>query len=223
MRTKRTIWMLPVLLTCSLITACGVPESIHPLSPPDEAVPDPSLDGAWAGIPPDGTEDGSLHMYIQSADSGLMDVVLVIHDDEILETLRYEAHVTPAGNTRYVNARFKFLAAPEGADGKVDIENSEWRIADRYLFAKYSLSDDGLLHLWFLHDSRTLTDAIGSGELRSEEAGGNQFGGSETLITDEPEWILKFLEGRDHDEIFEGPTIFRRLDAAPVSSQRSGA
>lgn len=210
MNTK-AIWTILVFLSCSLITACGVPESVHPLSPPDEAVADPRLDGAWAGIQQDGTTDGSLHMYIQSADSGPMDVVLVILDDEVLETLRYEAHVTPADNTRYVNARFKFLAAPEGADGKVDIEESEWRIADRYLFAKYSFSDDGLLHVWFLHDSDTLTDAIRSGELKSEEAGGFQFGGSETLITDEPEWILKFLEAHDHDEIFGGPTVFRRM------------
>jgi len=57
MRTKRTIWTLLVLLTCSLITACGVPESVYPLSPPDEAVPDPRLDGAWAGIHPDGHDE----------------------------------------------------------------------------------------------------------------------------------------------------------------------
>jgi hypothetical protein len=215
---KKAIWTFLAVLGCSLITACCVPESIHPLSPLEEAVADPRLDGVWEWIDEDGNTDGSTHIYIRSEDSGVMEALMVVLDDHVLETLPFEGHITPDGETRYVNLRPVVLAAPKGEDGEIDIDDVEPWVADRYLFAKYSLSDDGLLRLWYLQDSVALADAIESGALKGDETGGGLCGGSETLITDEPGWILKFFETHDDDEIFEGPAIFRRLRAPREAS-----
>ena len=76
MKTKAIGTFLAVL-GCSLITACCVPESIHPLSPPEEAVADPRLDGVWEWIDEDGNTDGSTHMYVRSKESGVINGAMI--------------------------------------------------------------------------------------------------------------------------------------------------
>ena len=180
--------MLRRLLLAStlLLTAC--PESIHPISDPARAAPDPALLGVWHG-----TFDGDeVFLHVGSGEHGLTRAVLVEHKEKggAPKVERYAAFPTQVGKLAMLNVR----------------RTDEPAAARGYSLMKYQVEKKKLT-LWMTAYGAVRED-IQAGKLagRAEEG---KFG--ETRITASSEELVQYLRESDEKRLFDKPLVFKRL------------
>lgn len=187
------------LMGCAVLASCTDVKSVHPLSPPGESAPDERLIGVWKAVGEDGDEE-SLYLHVHAGRSSLMDFLLVWTEEGSLHTERFQGHVTRSRGVDYLNLRVKAV------DVSSDFQEEEARVDEMYRLAKYELTRDDSLIVWHLSGGHSLEEAVKDGTLRGEREG------SDLTLTDEPRWILRFLDLGDHGSLFEEVATFRRLD-----------
>lgn len=153
-------------MAARIMAACGLalllagclPESVDPLSPPDQTTPAPELLGLWRASAEGSTlEDGTLYVHVFLGERGRLDFVTISHEaDGSGDTERYHGHVTEV----------------QGADGQgrrfINLQPVETAAAAPapYTIIGYALDSEALT-VRFL-SPQILAAAIAAGELAGE-------------------------------------------------------
>lgn len=197
--------VLPVALRFAavrLAAACGLallvggclPDSVNPLTPPDQGVEAPELLGLWQAT----IEDGMLYVHIYRNVDNWLEVVTVEQDsDGRGDTDRYAAHVSDVDGRRFINVQTDEAA---GAGTML------------YSIFGYEVGNDGTLSIGFL-SSDLLADGVAAGKL-SGNVSEDSFGRS-VRLTGSGEEIARFLAGADPAKLYERTMTFRRLAPTP--------
>ena len=176
-----------MLALCVVLSGC--PESVHPLSDPAAAAPDPALFGVWHG-----TFDGDeIYLHVGPGERGMTRATAVTHEKKgALKTERYVAFPTALKDLAMLNVRVL-----DGGD-----------TPHGYTLFKYQ-ADKRKLTLWMLSYA-AVRDDIKAGKLKGKAEDG-RFG--ETYISAPgPELVRYLLEG-DQARLFDKPLVFKRIAA----------
>ncbi len=189
--------LIVALLPALPLAAC-LPESQHPIAPPEAAIIDPRLPGLWMTQ----IEDEQLYLHILKGDGNLYDVVSVSHraDGRGAADL-FEGYVTPVGDLRIANLQ------------PIDrLEDDSGDIQATYFFTAYEFDGTGRLIVRFLAQ-QPLIDAIAAGKLMGEVNQANKLEalGLDVLLTDEPARLAEFLATTDPAVLFDRPMTFERV------------
>ncbi len=199
---------LAVFAVCLNILLSGcVPELERPLSDPASAAPDPRLLGMWVGSTPDG--EGPAWVHFTQAENSMTDIVLICPETgKGVEASFYRMHPTRAGGFTFMNVK---AHKPKNALALKVNEEDKYPRPGGYHLAKYHISSDGILRIWFLTDeiSRFVEEGQLKGQVRKSGIA------KEVKITESPERLLEFLERSDHSRIFEPFLVCRRVDEKP--------
>ena len=172
---------------CALL--CGCPESVHPLSDPATAAPDPALFGVWHGSF-DGDE---MYLHAGPGDHGMTRAIQVEHKKKgDVATARYAAFPSRLGKMSLLNVR----NPDEGADFR------------GYLLFRYEVKGPRLT-LWML-SMKAAREDIKAGKLAGKAEGG-EYG--DTLITASSAALRAYLKEGDPKRLFDKPLAFRRVAA----------
>ena len=147
----RTIMMGACLLLG--LAACCPLTSDHPLGPPQDALYDARLDGAWR-IASSQEEPGFVHLG--KADGNRMQVLALEHKDNgRMEWAAFKVYVIARAGNHYLNIDLK------------DVGTEEARNHQGYVVVQYSLPDNDTLVLARM-DLETVVAAIQAGKLSGE-------------------------------------------------------
>ena len=180
------------------LAACKV-DSIHPITPADEARPDSAIYGVWQHREKD--EITYVHIGPEFSLSGdkptrdtprRMRIVLVEHKSNGLTDEEFVAHASRVGPTRYLNVVQTERGKPVG-----------------FVLVRYALANRDMLRFATIDEER-LSAAIRAGRIEGTARGGGM--SSETAMTADPAEIAAFLR-REGDALFTRPIVMRRLPA----------
>jgi hypothetical protein len=173
-----------MLALCALL--CGCPESVHPLSDPASAAPDPALFGAWRGSF-DGDE---VYLHVGPGERGMTQATMVEHDKKGgIKTERHVAFPTRLEGLAMLNVR----AVGEGNSVR------------GYTLFKYEVASRKLT-LWMLSYDAVRND-IRAGKLEGKAEDGVY---GETYISASTEELAAYVLG-GQARLFDKPLVFRRL------------
>lgn len=177
----------------ALILSACVPESVHPLSDPEQAKVDARLVGLWSARM-DG-EDAFLHFIPRS--DGWTEIVMVSYrnDREAGEWLVFRMFASRIDGRDYMNVRFIAEAGEKSA-------------SKRFFLARYQLSQDDALTIWSMSEP-AVESAIKAGLKGSVKKG--QFD-DDIVIEAEAAELAEFLRRGNIEALFGnkiGP--FRRI------------
>lgn len=186
-----------------LLLACGLalllpgclPESVHPLTPPQAGVDAPELLGVWRSE----REGATLYIHALRGEGPELRIVAVVHEaDGTGSTDLFLGHVSQVGPRRYIN-----LQAVDAGRGQ----------APGYWIVGYELGDDDGVTLLFL-SGEALAQAIAEGRLSGEvqESSLN----TEVRITAAGEEIARYLLETEAKDLFG-----RSIDLEPVPGRLS--
>lgn len=182
--------LAPLLLALSL-SAC-LPESEHPIAPPDAAKSDPRLLGSWINVAEDGY--AVFHVLTDPDRSPEWEVISVELDFEgIGETENYVVHVTQLPQASYLN---------------VLVRGDE----TGYLIGRYEFTGSDKLAVRFA-EAEKLAEAVRSGKLKGEVR--PESGSDDVRITAGSEEWQAFLATAS-DDLFGEPMSFERVGPATV-------
>lgn len=174
----------------ALLVAGCLPDSVNPLTPPEQAAEAPELFGLWQAT----IEDGTLYTHIYRSEGNRLAVVTVEHDgDGSGDTDRYAAHVSEVGGRRFINVQTDAAAAT----GTM-----------LYSIFGYEVGGGGTLTIGFL-STDLLADAIAAGKL-SGNVSEDAFGRS-VRLTGSGEEIARLLAETDPATLYERSMTFRRV------------
>jgi len=186
-----------------LVAACGLalllagclPDSINPVTPPQDAVAAPELFGLWAAT----VEDATIYAHVFRSDGNRLGVATVSHEaDGSGDTDHYSAHVSETGGRRFLNLQTEDAAA---AGDKP------------YSIFGYDIGNDGKLALRFL-STETLAQAIADGRLTGKVQE-DSLGRSVRLSGSSAE-IAAFLAEADPKTLFERAMVFQPVEPQPT-------
>ncbi len=190
------------LAATRLLAACGLalllagclPDSVNPLTPPEQAVDAPELLGLWQTT----VEDATLYVHIYRGDGNRLAVVTVSHEaDGTGDTDRYAVHASEIAGRRFINVQTADAAAAD---------------AMPYSIFGYEIGNDGTLIIRFL-SSAALADAVAAGRL-SGTVTSDSFGRS-VRLTGSGEEIAGYLAHAAPDTLFDQAMTFRPVQPAP--------
>lgn len=189
-------WVLALLLAGCL------PDSVNPLSPPDQGVAAPELLGLWA-MP---AEDVTLYVHVLRGPENRLVIATVSHEDDGSGAVeRYEAHVTAIGSVRF--ASFRLAAEPDGA---AEADATAPAVTP-YAIVGY-VADAETLTVSFL-DPDTLARAIAEGRLAGEVE--TDSWGTTVRLTGSGAEIRAFLASADPATLFGRRLALVRLPPPP--------
>lgn len=177
------------------LAACKV-DSINPITPADEARPDPAIYGVWQHREKD--EITYVHIgpeFSLSVDKPTRDtprrmrIVLVEHKSTGLTDEEFVAHASRVGPVRYLN-----------------VVQTERGKAVGFVLVRYALIDRDTLRFATINEER-LKEAIRAGRIEGSARGGGI--SSETAITGDSAELAAFLR-REGDALFAKPIVLRR-------------
>jgi len=199
------------LAACAaLVSSCGPPVSVNPLSDRKTAERDDRLNGAWMTKFKEAGEEQDCYILFAASKGKTTHIMTVGAADDGFTAQRYEMFVSVIGGVRYMNA---WLVKTEEEDGFDANPADEPR---RYYICKYDVSKDGLLRMWVWSDG--VAKAIEAGELKGKVVRG-QYGTSVT-VTDTAKAIAKVLADAKHKKLFEPLGDFKRL--RPLAPEAKG-
>jgi hypothetical protein len=174
----------------ALLLAGCLPESVNPLTPPEQALEAPELLGLWRSE----VDDAVLFIHVLRGDGNQLEVVAVGHEaDGSGSTDLYIGHVAQIGTRRYVSL--------QTVDVRPDDSPSYWIVA-------YEPGDDDGVTLLFL-SADTLAQAVTDGRLTGEVSQDSL--GQSVRLTGSGQEIAAFLAETDAKELFD-----QALDLVPV-------
>ena len=182
------------LLALSALLA-GCPESVHPLSDPASAAPDPAVFGVWRSV--GSGEETWLH--IAPAARGMTSVVMITHGRGGLEMHLYTVFPTRLGKLAMAN-----LDSTDRSDGQ-----------HSYLFARYEVKGEKLTVRLLSVDA--VNDAVKAGRLQGRTEHGAI---GDVLITAPGEAIVRWLESGKPEALFGKPATYRRVEGAEPQHRR---
>jgi len=201
--------LLTLLAVPLLLAGCDSVESVHPLSSPRSALPDPRLEGMWRAPATSGTS-GNTYLYI-AFHSRAAGTIFTISNDKTdgLQTFKYDFFVTHTPRHDYMN--FSNLVVTPDKNGEL---SSQLLQPGRYSFAEYHFNWLGQLRISQV-EGAAFSDAVKNGKLRGE----TQYAivnKKETpvgvLLTDSPAHILSFIESSKPKDVFSTPPApFNRI------------
>ena len=175
----------------ALLLAGCLPESLNPLTLPEQALEAPEILGLWRSE----VDDATLFIHVLRGDGNQLEVVAVGHEaDGSGSTELYVGHVSQIGLRRYVNL--------QTVDARPDDSPSYW-------FVAYEPGDDDEVTLLFL-SADTLARAVADGRLTGETSQDSL--GQNVRLTGSGQEIAAFLAETDAKELFD-----QALDLVPVS------
>jgi len=192
----RIAWRIAVTCALAALAACKV-DSIHPVTPADEARPDASIYGVWQHREKD--EITYVHIgpeFSLSVDKPARDpqrrmrLVLVEHKSNGLTDEEFVAQASRVGSTRYLNVVQTERGKPVG-----------------FVLVRYTLVNRDTLRFATINEVR-LNEAIRAGRIQGSARGGGI--SSETAMTADSAEVAAFLR-REGDALFNKPVVMRRL------------
>lgn len=184
---KRWRRFLSGLVAVSALLA-GCPESIHPVSDPARAAPDPALYGVWHGRF-DGDE---IYLHVGPAERGMTRAVMVEHKqkDGAIKVERYVAFPSQVGKLALLNV--KAVDDPDRDRG--------------YTLFRYQ-AEKKKLTLWMTSYAAVRED-IKAGKLAGK-AEDKPYG--DTVITASGAELARYLQDGEPQRLFDKPLVFRRI------------
>lgn len=189
---------LTILVLSIILSGCttGV-KSIHPLSSPATAVPDPRLEGLWRA------KDDSKYLYIAYGPHATQSVNLILKfgkvpgADQLGYTESMNFFVTRTENHDYLNLNNDLFRL---ADGSSSTEASP----KAYRFALYRFSKRGTLVLSMLN-GKGFSRAVSAKKLKGD------YFEDYLLLKDSPEHILSFIESSNPKDLCDPPQKFIKI------------
>lgn len=177
------------LVACAfaLLLAGCLPESVHPVTAPAEALDAPELLGLWRSD----MDDSVLYVHVLRGNDRELEIAVVSHESDGAGNADfYIGHVSQAGPRRYINLR-----RADAAPGE----------APPYWIFGYEPGEDRGVTLLFLSEA-ALARAIGEGRLAGQVASDGT-----ARLTASGEAIAGYLEETAAKELFG-----RTFDLEPV-------
>jgi hypothetical protein len=185
------ITRLPVACGLALLLSGCLPESVNPLTPPEEALDAAEIIGLWEAP----VEDAHMYVHVLRGDESPLEIVVVGHEpDGSGSTDLYVGHVSEIDGRRYVNL--------QTADAPADAPVPYW-------FFRYDRNPDGTMTVRFL-SSETLAAAVGEGKLTGTVEADSL--GQTVHLTGEPIEIASFLAAADPAKLFDRGFVFTRIE-----------
>jgi len=208
---QRLYGIVLIAVSLSLMSCCPA-TSLNPLSPPGSAKYDKRIEGTWVPVP---QKDEKGYLHIGKAEDNLTRVLAVtMKENGELEYSAFTVFPTMDGKESYLN-----IKAEEVLDELPSDEAG-------YVFARYTLNDDGSLSVYYMDDDSFL-EAVKEKKLEGkvtvqkpdrEENNGNTFLEREVecvRITDSSEKILQFIRDNLQDAFYTDGIHLRRIESAP--------
>jgi hypothetical protein len=172
-----------------LLSGC-LPESVNPLTPPEQALDAPEILGLWQAT----VEGAPLYVHVLRGDKSPLEVVVVGHEpDGSGSTELYVGHVSEIDGRRYLN--LQTVEAP------ADTPAPFW-------FLRYDRDREGRVTVRFLSTEK-LASAIAEGTLAGTVEGNGLV--KSVRLTGAPLEIASFLAAADPAGLFDREFTFERL------------
>jgi len=192
---------LPLLFTLALLlnlTGC-LPDSLNPLSTPENATADPRLAGVWYGK--SGEDEVFLHFV--PGQKAEMQVVEVDHEKKgLAHTTLYTVFPTVLGEQHYLNIREEK--------------------GEPYFLAHYQLTGNGALTIWLMSENST-AKAIKKGKIKGkvvEKSSGDHTPQRDITITDTTANLAAFVKKSSPDLLFDQKfATFKKVTLPSIESE----
>lgn len=187
------------LVLALLVAGCEPPLSVHPLSDPSAAKPDPKLAGVWAANM-DGAE---VWLHFNPRETGaVVDVIMIGHDPKDgAMVLNYEAFPSQIAGKSYLNLREKTFPS---------MLESSYTLSKHYLFARYDFEKDGSVSLYAM-DGTPAQDSIRKKEIAGELRGTSDLAADGTLLTASSAELSAWV-GKADPKLFNKLGTYKKVD-----------
>lgn len=173
-----------------LLGGC-LPESVNPLTPPDQGVDAPEILGLWQAR----VEGALIYVHVLKGDESPLEIVVVDHEPSGRgSTDFYVGHVSEIDGQRYVNLQ----TIEAAADAKVP-----------YWLFRYDRNADGTLTVRFLA-AAALAQAIEAGKLTGTVQTDSL--GQSVRLTGEALEIAAFLAAADPATLYGRELVLSRVE-----------
>ena len=190
----KTILMKIGFMPILILLACVPAEFKNPLSSPDKAISDISLNGLWAS-----NDKITDYIFIKNKNNGMADLVWIDNQEEGkgVNTIQCEIYPTEIEKSKYLNLKVV-----------TKNDSGELKYSNNYMILKYEVKNK-LLSIWFL-DETYCTDAIKNGSLEGKIDGKQS--NEHIVVTDTQDKNISFIKNNKSDDIFNSFGEFHKIE-----------
>lgn len=157
---KSLIRQISIALGLISLTAC-FPETLHPLSSPEDSIVDRDLIGMWYGGPEDEPSDQAYYAFLSVEDTDI-DVVGLNFDDDGDEWIRLRLHTTDIEGAYFMSFTFEDESGDDEDEGDGEGVEPDEDVGDKLFFlCRYEFTEDRKLKIYLLNEE-TLKDILKS-------------------------------------------------------------